>query len=228
MKEMSVQDHSLARYIDQTLLKPEATRAEILKLCEEARKFSFYGVCVNSGFVEMVAQNLASSQTLPVAVVGFPLGAAASRAKAFEAEESLRLGAREIDMVLAIGRLKEKDYDFVRDDIRQVVIASGAAPLKVIIETSLLTDEEKRTACSLAVEAGAQFVKTSTGFNGGGATVADIQLMRQAVGPSIGVKASGGIKTTEQAWEMIRAGATRIGTSSGVQLVEGHETKGGY
>lgn len=223
-----MQDQSLARYIDQTLLKPEATRAQILKLCEEARFHQFYGVCVNSSFIELVSNELETFPIMPVSVVGFPLGAMSSRSKAFEAEESIRLGAREIDMVIAIGRLKEKDYDYVRSDIRQVTIASGAAPLKVIIETALLTDEEKKVACLLAVEAGAQFVKTSTGFNGGGATVSDVQLMRQVVGPSIGVKASGGVKTLEQAWQLIEAGATRIGTSSGSQLVQGQTIKGGY
>lgn len=223
-----MQEQSLARYIDQTLLKPESTSSQIRKLCEEARQHQFFGVCVNSSFVEMVSQELKSTQVKPVAVVGFPLGTMVTLAKAFEAESCVRLGAQEIDMVIAIGRLKEKDFSYVQNDIRTVVKASGSALVKVIIETSLLTDEEKRTACQLSVEAGAHFVKTSSGFNGGGATVPDIQLMRAAVGPSVGVKASGGVKTKEQAWALIQAGATRLGTSSGIELVKGQEIKGGY
>jgi deoxyribose-phosphate aldolase len=228
IEEDWVQDQSLARYIDQTLLKPEATSAQIRQLCQTAREHQFFGVCVNSSFAELAAKELQSSKTALVTVVGFPLGAMLSKAKSFEAEQCVRLGAKEIDMVLAIGRLKEKDFDYVRSDIRTVVEGSQGALLKVIIETSLLTDEEKKTACKIAVEAGAHFVKTSTGFNGGGATVSDIELMRAVVGPKIGVKASGGVKTKEQAWSMIRAGATRIGTSSGVELVMGEKVQGGY
>lgn len=223
-----MQDHSLAQYIDQTLLKPEATVQQVLKLCADARTHGFFGVCVNSGFIEIVSKELQSSNSKPVAVVGFPLGAMLSKGKAFEAEECVRLGAKEIDMVLQIGRLKEKNHAAVREDIQAVVKASQGALVKVIIETFLLTDDEKRAACLLSAEAGAHFVKTSTGFNGGGATVPDIQLMRSVVGEKLGVKASGGVKTKEQAWALIEAGASRIGTSSGVELVQGQTVKGGY
>lgn len=216
------------RFIDQTLLKPETTEAQILKICEEALKFNFFGVCVNSSFIPLVSEQLKGSSVSPVAVIGFPLGAMASRVKAQETEFCVRAGAKEIDMVIAIGRLKEKNFDYVRQDIQLVVKAAGSALVKVIVETSLLTEDEKRTACSLSVEAGARFVKTSTGFNGGGASVADVQLMRSVVGPQIGVKASGGLKSVKQALAMIQAGATRIGTSSGVELVQGQTVKGGY
>ncbi len=223
-----MQDQSLATYIDQTLLKPETTTLQILKLCEDARTHKFFGVCVNSSFIELVSKALQSTSTKPVAVVGFPLGAMLTAGKAFEAEQCVRLGAKEIDMVLSIGRLKEKNFASVEADIRDVVTAAQGALVKVIIETSLLSDDEKKMACQIAVQAGAHFVKTSTGFNGGGATVEDIRLMRSVVGPSIGVKASGGVKTKEQAWALIEAGASRIGTSSGVELVQGQEIKGGY
>jgi deoxyribose-phosphate aldolase len=228
IEEDWVQDQSLAPFIDQTLLKPDASTTQILKLCEDARAHHFFGVCVNSSFIELVAKELQSTDVKPVAVVGFPLGAMLSIGKAFEAEQCVRLGAQEIDMVLSIGRLKESNFAFVRADIQAVVKASQGALVKVIIETSLLNEEEKKTACLLSVEAGAHFVKTSSGFNGGGATVPDIQLMRAAVGPKIGVKASGGVKTLEQAWALIQAGATRLGTSSGLELVRGQEIKGGY
>ncbi len=223
-----MQDQSLAPYIDQTLLKPEATLSQILKLCENAKAHHFYGVCVNSFYVGDVHKALQESHVQTVGVVGFPLGAMLSSAKAFEAEQCVRLGAQEIDMVLPIGALKEKRFSVVQADISTVVKASDGALVKVIIETSLLSEEEKKTACHLAVEAKAHFVKTSTGFNGGGATISDIQLMRSIVGPSIGVKASGGVKTKEFAWQLIAAGATRIGTSSGIELVSGHEVTGGY
>lgn len=216
------------KYIDQTLLKPEATETQIRKLCEDAMKFHFFGVCVNSGFIPTAHQILKGSNVSPVAVIGFPLGAMATSVKAMETEFCVKNGAQEIDMVIPVGRLKEKQFDYIQNDISSVVKAAGSALVKVIIETSLLTDEEKKTACSLSVEAGAHFVKTSTGFGGGGATVADIQLMRSIVGPKIGVKASGGVKTVEQGLAMIAAGATRIGTSSGVELVQGQAAKGGY
>ncbi len=223
-----MQDHSLASYIDQTLLKPDASTQQIRTLCAQARAYQLFGVCVNSGFIELAANELKGSQVRPVAVVGFPLGAMATVAKSFEAEKCVKWGALEIDMVLSIGHLKENDLAFVKKDISEVVRASQGALVKVIIETSLLTDEEKRTACSLSADAGAHFVKTSTGFNGGGATVSDIKLMKSVVGSHLGVKASGGIKTREQAWALIHAGATRIGTSSGVELVTGATAKGGY
>ena len=218
----------MQQYIDHTLLKPEATSAQVIRLCQEAKDFHFFGVCVNSTFIPLVARELNGSAIAAVAVVGFPLGAMATEAKAFEAEWCVRHGAREIDMVIAIGALKEKNYDNVRKDIHAVVTAARGALVKVIIETSLLSEDEKRIACALAVEGGAHFVKTSTGFNGGGATVADIQLMRSVVGPNIGVKASGGVKSIEQALALIAAGANRIGTSSGVALVQGKAVTGGY
>jgi deoxyribose-phosphate aldolase len=223
-----VQDHSLASYLDQTLLKPDASTQQILALCAQAKSYQLFGVCVNSGFIELVSKELKGSDVRPVAVVGFPLGTMAAIAKAFEAEKCVKWGALEIDMVLSIGHLKENDLSFVKKDISEVVRASHGALVKVIIETSLLNDEQKRTACSISVEAGAHFVKTSTGFNGGGATVSDIKLMKSVVGSHIGVKASGGIKTREQAWGLIHAGASRIGTSSGVELVLGTSAKGSY
>ncbi|PIS10127.1 MAG: deoxyribose-phosphate aldolase [Bdellovibrio sp. CG10_big_fil_rev_8_21_14_0_10_47_8] len=219
---------SLASYIDQTLLKPEATSEQIRKLCQGALQYQFFGVCVNSGFIEQVSRELRGSSVTPVAVVGFPLGAMASAAKCFEAEWCVKNGAKEIDMVLSIGRLKEKDFDFVRQDIASVVKASAGALVKVILETILLTEDEKVTACALSLEGGAHFVKTCTGFAGGGASVTDISLMRSVVGPSVGVKASGGVKTTEHAWALIQAGATRLGTSSGIELVQGKNSQGGY
>lgn len=218
----------LSTYIDHTLLKPESTSEQILAVCKEALGYKFFGVCVNSLFIPQVAAALRGSQVTPVAVIGFPLGAMATSAKAFEAKWCAENGAKEIDMVISIGKLKDKDFDYVRNDIKEVVKASAGALVKVIIETSLLNDEEKSTACKLAKEAGAHFVKTSTGFNGGGASVADIKLMKSIVGPDIGVKASGGIKTAEQAWDLIRAGASRLGTSSGISLVQGKPSQGGY
>ncbi len=225
---MNTSTPTLAKWIDQTLLKPEATTADILKLCEQAKVHSFFGVCVNSSYIKLVVESLAGSSSTPVSVVGFPLGAMSTISKAFETEQCVRDGAKEIDMVIAIGALKEKRFDFVKNDVRAVVQAAGPALVKVIIETALLTDEEKKIACSLSVEAGAGFVKTCTGFSGGAASVADIELMRAVVGPQIGVKASGGVKTAELAWALIKAGATRIGTSSGVELAQNKTIVGGY
>ncbi len=227
-QDPAVQKSLDPKLIDQTLLKPEATEAQIQKICEEALKHHFFGVCVNSAFIPFVAEKLKGSAVSPVAVIGFPLGAMATSVKAQETEFCINAGAKEIDMVLAIGRLKEKNFDFVREDIRAVVKAAGIHLVKVIIETSLLTEDEKRTACSLSMEAGAGFVKTSTGFNGGGATISDVKLMRAVVGNALGVKASGGVKSLEHALAMIQAGANRIGTSSGVELVLGQSAKGGY
>ncbi len=223
-----MQDQSLARFLDQTLLKADATPRQIQELCAQAKQHQFFGVCVNSIFIELAAKELEGSQVRPVAVVGFPLGAMLGKAKAFEAEECVNRGAKEIDMVLSIGHLKERNFDYVREDIRTVVTAARGHLVKVILETSMLTEDEKRTACTLSMEAGAHFVKTSTGFGGGGATVADIMLMKQTVGPQVGIKASGGIKSAEQAWDLINAGATRLGTSAGVELVLGKKVKGNY
>ena len=211
----------IAPYIDHTLLKPEATREEIVKLADEARRYGFATVCVNSAYVGTVARILAGSKTIPIAVVGFPSGAALPSAKAFEAREAIRCGAREIDMVINIGALKGKDYALVLKDICSVVAAAKPCPVKVILETSKLSEQEKIVGSALAKAACAAFVKTSTGFGGGGATAEDVALMRSVVGEDVGVKASGGIRTSEDAMRMIRAGANRIGASASVAIVTG-------
>jgi len=212
----------VARYIDHTLLKADATRDEILKLCEEGARYGFASVCINPTWVREAACALRGSGVKVCTVIGFPLGANAPDTKAFETRRAIFDGAREVDMVINIGALKSGDYDLVSRDIRGVVeVAHEVDDLcKVIIETALLTDEEKVRACELARNAGADFVKTSTGFSKGGATVADIALMRRVVGGQMGVKASGGVKDLQQAQEMIRAGATRIGASVGVKIVQ--------
>jgi deoxyribose-phosphate aldolase len=209
----------VAPLIDHTLLKPEASREELRQVCDEARRFGFATVCVNSANVRFVAACLEGSQTKAIAVVGFPLGAATTGAKKFETREAVRNGAAEIDMVINLGALKSKDYATVLDDIRGVVEAAGDAPVKVIIETSKLERDEKVIACALSKAAGAAFVKTSTGFGGGGATAEDVALMRQVVGDDLGVKASGGIRGIDDAERMVEAGATRIGASSSVAIV---------
>ncbi|MDW7740039.1 MAG: deoxyribose-phosphate aldolase [Bacillota bacterium] len=208
----------MADYIDHTLLKPEATEADIIKLCREAIENRFYAVCINASYVKTAALELAGSDVKVSVVVGFPLGATTTAVKAFEAEEAVNNGADEIDMVIHIGALKSRNEQYVLSDISAVVKAANGKIVKVIIETGLLDDEEKILACNLAKEAGANFVKTSTGFGPGGATIADVQLMRETVGPGIGVKASGGVRTPEDARKMIEAGASRIGTSSGVKI----------
>ena len=217
------QDQALAKMIDHTLLKPEATQQEIAQLCFEAKKHGFASVCVNPTWVELCAQLLKGSTVKVCTVIGFPLGATSSETKAFETETAIRQGATEIDMVINIGALKARDLDTVAKDIRGVVQAAHSRGIivKVIIETVLLTDEEKTIACLLSKEAGADFVKTSTGFAGGGATIHDVELMRKTVGPQMGVKASGGVRTFEDAASMIQAGATRIGASAGVKIIQG-------
>lgn len=220
-------DSTLAGKIDHTLLKPDASREQLVKVCEEAKQFSFATVCVNSANIPLVARLLKGSTVKPIAVVGFPLGAASSQAKAFESKEAIRAGAQEIDMVINIGALKSKDYKLVFEDIKAVVEASAPHKVKVIIETAQLSDEEKVIACALSKTAGAAFVKTSTGFGGGGATVEDIELMRRVVGMDMEVKASGGIRTTEDAQKMIKAGADRIGASASVAIVTGKTAKKG-
>ena len=214
-------DTSLARIIDHTLLTPEAQKEQIAQLCDEARAYGFAAVCVNPSYVRMCSSRLRGSTVKVCTVIGFPLGATSSAAKAYEAAQAIDEGAQELDMVINIGMLKSGDDSFVLKDMRSVATAAkqGGALLKVILETSLLTDEEKRKVCEFAKAVGADFVKTSTGFADGGATVADIQLMRSVVGPSMGVKASGGIRTSRQARSMILAGATRIGCSLSVQIV---------
>ena len=216
-------DAALAGMIDHTLLKPDATQEQVAQLCFEARKYSFASVCVNPTWVELCAKLLEGSPVKVCTVIGFPLGATPPEVKAFETQVALNKGATEIDMVINIGALKARDLELVARDIRGVVQTAHprGALVKVILETALLTDEEKNIACLLSKEAGADFVKTSTGFASGGATVHDVELMRKAVGPQMGVKASGGVRTYEDAASMIRAGATRIGASAGVKILQG-------
>jgi len=218
----------LSRFIDHTLLKPEATSLQIKKLCEEAMTHQFFGVCVNSHFVSLAHQFLNASPVKVISVVGFPLGAMMTLAKAHETALAVKAGSDEIDMVLNVGLMKEKNFKQATEDIRQVVKAAEGKTVKVILETCLLTDEEKVSACQCSQEAGAHFVKTSTGFSTGGATLNDVQLMKKTVGTALQVKASGGIKNTQQALDYIAAGATRLGTSSGIALIQGLESTGGY
>ncbi|MGZ3901237.1 MAG: deoxyribose-phosphate aldolase [Bacteroidia bacterium] len=208
--------------IDHTLLKPDATKKQIETLCNEAREYKFFSVCVNPAWVSTSKELLKGSGVKVCTVIGFPLGATTTETKAFETKNAIDHGAEEVDMVINIGALKDKNNELVETDIRAVVeAAKGKALTKVIIETSLLTKEEKIRACELSVKAGADYVKTSTGFSAGGATVEDIELMRKTVGPDIGVKASGGVRSREDAQNMIQAGATRIGASSGVAILNG-------
>jgi deoxyribose-phosphate aldolase len=223
----NLSEKNLAAYIDHTLLKPETTKLQVRKLCEEALEHHFYAVCVNSGLVSTCREILRSSKVLIASVVGFPLGASDSATKAFETNRAINLGASEIDMVINIGALKAAEYSFVERDIFDVVRAAEGKIVKVILETSLLTDDEKKKACELSVKAGAHFVKTSTGFGGGGASVEDILLMKSVVGQQAKIKASGGIRDLETAKKMIEAGAVRLGTSSGVALVKGLSTQAG-
>jgi deoxyribose-phosphate aldolase len=213
---------NLASVIDHTLLKPEATAEQIKKLCLEAKEYKFASVCVNSSYIPLVADMLRESGVKACSVIGFPLGACSSKTKVAEAKEAIEKGALEIDMVINVGALKSGNLDLVNEDIESVVsIAKGKALVKVIIETCLLTDKEKITACLIAKMAGANFVKTSTGFSTGGAKIEDVKLMRMTVGQNIGVKASGGIKSYETAVAMIKAGANRLGTSSGIVILKG-------
>lgn len=217
----------LARMIDHTLLKPEATPDEVQKLCEEARKHSFASVCINASYVPMCARLLRGTPVLVCTVIGFPLGATSSAVKAFETEQAIRDGAQEVDMVINVGMLKAGDTQYVERDIAGVVTAARRHRVltKVIIETALLNDEEKVKACLLAKKAGADFVKTSTGFAKGGATAGDIALMRRVVGSSMGVKASGGVRSREDALAMVASGADRIGASASVKIVGGEPTE---
>ena len=210
----------LAKYIDHTLLKPDATEAQIEKLCAEAVEYGFASVCVNSCYASLATRLLEGSDVAVCCVIGFPLGACTTAAKAFEAADAAKNGAKEIDMVINVGAAKDGRWDAVEADIAAVVAAiEGRTLLKVIIETCLLTDEEKVEACKAAVRAGADFVKTSTGFSKAGATAADVALMRETVGPEIGVKAAGGIRTYRDAVAMIEAGASRIGASAGIAIL---------
>ena len=217
-----------SKYIDHTLLKPESTQEQIDHLLSEAVEYQFASVCVNPTWVAHCSKTLAGTGVKVCTVVGFPLGANTSSVKAFETKDAIANGADEIDMVINVGQLKSGQYEVVEADIRAVVEASQDKLVKVIIETCLLTNDEKVKACQLAVSAGADFVKTSTGFSAAGATVEDIVLMRETVGPNIGVKAAGGARSYEDAEAFIEAGATRIGTSSGVAIVSGETVTEGY
>jgi deoxyribose-phosphate aldolase len=214
----------IAKYIDHTLLKPEAKKEQVEKLCNEAKQYNFASVCVNPTWVKLASDILKGTDVKVCTVIGFPLGANTPETKAFEAVNAVTNGAEEIDMVMNIGALKSGDTELVQKDIEAVVNAvKDKALVKVIIETSLLTEDEKVTACQLSVQAGAHYVKTSTGFSTGGATVEDVALMRKTVGPNVGVKASGGVRTAEDAKVMIEAGASRIGASSGTAIVDEYQ-----
>jgi deoxyribose-phosphate aldolase len=221
---------SIANLIDHTALKADTTKDQILTLCAEAKEYKFASVCVNPTWVKLAAEQLKDAEGVEVCtVIGFPLGANRPDVKAFEVKNAIENGATEVDMVINIAALKDKDNELVERDIRAVVeAAKGKALTKVIIESCLLTDEEKVRACELSVKAGADFVKTSTGFSTGGATVEDIALMRKTVGPELGVKASGGVRDLEGARAMVDAGATRIGASAGVSIVNGEKSDSDY
>lgn len=219
---------AINRYIDHTLLKPESTQTQIDKLIAEAVEYQFASVCVNPTWVSYAAKALKGTEVNVCTVIGFPLGANTSSVKAFETKDAVANGADEIDMVINIGQLKSGQYDAVEADIRAVVEASGDKLVKVIIETCLLTDGEKVKACQLAVAAGADYVKTSTGFSTAGANIADVTLMRKTVGPNIGVKAAGGTRSYADVEAFIKAGATRIGTSAGVAIVNGETANSSY
>ena len=219
---------AINRYIDHTLLKPESTQIQIDKLIAEAVEHQFASVCVNPTWVSYAAKALKGTEVNVCTVIGFPLGANTSSVKAFETKDAVANGADEIDMVINIGQLKSGQYDAVEADIRAVVEASGDKLVKVIIETCLLTDDEKVKACRLAAAAGADYVKTSTGFSTAGANIADVTLMRKTVGPNIGVKAAGGTRSYADAEAFIKAGATRIGTSAGVAIVNGETANSSY
>jgi deoxyribose-phosphate aldolase len=211
---------NLSKYIDHTLLKPQATQEDILKLIEEAKVYDFASVCINPAWVKLAHEELQDTNVTVCTVIGFPLGATSTASKVYETKIAIEDGADEVDMVISVGELKSGNYDYVKDDIEKVVEASGNKLVKVIIETCLLTDEEKIKACLLAKEAGADYVKTSTGFSTGGATTHDVKLMRQTVGEHMGVKASGGIHTKEEMMDMIESGASRIGASCGADLIK--------
>ena len=218
----------LAKLIDHTLLKPTAVRKDIERVCAEARKYGFASVCLNTTWIGLAARLLQGSAVMPICVVGFPLGAMSSAGKAAETRLAIAAGAAEIDMVLNIGALKGGEYDAALADIREVVAAAQGRPVKVILETSMLTRDEKIAASALCKAGGAAFVKTSTGFGGGGATVEDVALIRAVVGPDMGIKASGGVKTAEDIKALVAAGATRVGASASVAIVTGGAGKGGY
>ncbi len=223
-----ISKEEIARYIDHTILAANATGDAVMQICREAKEHNFASVCVNSCWTSLVASELEGTDVAVCTVVGFPLGAMNSESKAFEAARAVKDGADEIDMVINVGLLKEGRLDEVEHDIALVKEACGSKLLKVIIETCLLSDEEKETACRLSVSAGADFVKTSTGFSTGGATEQDVALMRKVVGDALGVKASGGVRSFETAEAMIAAGATRLGTSSGIAIIQGASSDAAY
>ena len=225
-----MKNKQIARLIDHTLLKPDARREDVIKLAKEAKEYRFASVCVNPAHIETAYEILKETPEVKVCtVIGFPLGASTTETKVFETNDAINRGATEVDMVINIGALKDKDDELVLQDIKAVVeAAQGKALTKVIIETCLLTDEEKIRACELSVKAGADFVKTSTGFSTGGATAEDITLMRKAVGPDVGVKASGGVRNLEDVEKLVEAGTTRIGTSSGIAIVNGQQSQSAY
>ena len=216
---------NIAKMIDHTVLKAFSTREDVIKVCKEAKEYGFFSVCINPTHIELAKKELEGSNVKVCTVIGFPLGANTSEVKAFETKDAIAKGAHEVDMVINIGALKDKNYDLVYNDIKAVVDAANKEALvKVIIETCYLTDEEKKIACELSVKAGADYVKTSTGFGTGGSTPEDIKLMRDVVGPNIGVKASGGVRTTEDAIKVIDAGASRIGASASISIATGEKT----
>ncbi len=220
---------NLAKYIDHTILKPDAKKEQVIKLCNEAKEYGFASVCVNEYYTKLVNEQLKGTDVMTCTVIGFPLGASDSEVKAFETAKAVKEGADEIDMVINVGALKDKEYGYVKDDIQAVVKAAGGKTVKVILETCLLTKDEIVKACELSVEAGANFVKTSTGFSSGGATAEDVALMKKTVGDKAKVKASGGIRDYETAIRMIEAGSERIGASAGIAIVNNEKAKGsGY
>ncbi|MEJ8554388.1 deoxyribose-phosphate aldolase [Tepidibacter sp. Z1-5] len=220
----------LSKYIDHTVLKAQTTEDDVKKVCKEAKEYGFFSVCINPSYIEFSKEQLKGSDVKVCTVIGFPLGANTSEVKAFETIDAIKKGADEVDMVINIGALKDKKYDYVQNDIKAVVdAADGKALVKVIIETCYLTDEEKKIACELAKKAGTDYVKTSTGFGTGGSTPQDIKLMRETVGANIGVKASGGVRSTEDAKAVIDAGASRIGASASISIVTGNkDSNSGY
>jgi deoxyribose-phosphate aldolase len=228
LKGANIMSKEIAKMIDHTLLKADAKKEEIEKLCEEAKEHHFASVCVNPTWVSLSSSLLEGTDVKVCTVIGFPLGANTPEVKAFEAQNAISNGATEVDMVINIGALKDGNDQEVKRDIQAVVEASKGVLVKVIIETCLLTEDEKIRACKLAVEAGADYVKTSTGFSTGGATVEDVALMRKTVGPDVGVKASGGVRNAEGAKAVIEAGATRIGASSGIAIVNGYTADTDY
>ena len=218
--------NNIAKMIDHTILKAFATTEDVKVLCKEAKEYNFFSVCINPANIELAKKELEGSDVKVCTVIGFPLGANTSEVKAFETKDAIKKGADEVDMVINIGALKDKNYDYVLNDIKAVVDAADKKALvKVIIETCYLTDEEKKIACELSVKAGADFVKTSTGFGTGGSTPEDIKLMREVVGPNIGVKASGGVRNQEDAKAVIEAGCSRIGASASVAITKGEDSQ---